>query len=154
MKTFTHIFSWSMSLLLVLVLAVPARAEGGNAHIQISATIRPWLKFSAQQHVQSYQVSAEDLRKGFVDLPRALSIHLQTNISHPIIFRILESNGQKLSVSETGMVFPKNIVNKYVLNNAAAVKKIDKILDVRILLSKGTIIGLYPLNTTIMAEAY
>lgn len=154
MKTFINATIWITSLLLLLALGLPAVAAASQTRLHVSATVTPWLEFSAQQHVRFYQVDAADLERGFVDLPEAMTIRVRSNIGHPIAFRILGNDGRTIRVRESGAGLPGKNDNLLLVDATHAQQALSKSLDVRVMLPENAETGRYPLTTTLIPEAY
>ncbi|NIQ96766.1 MAG: hypothetical protein GWN87_23190 [Desulfuromonadales bacterium] len=156
MKALIRISSRATGLLLLLGLCLPATAVAApsQTRLRVSATVTPWLQFSAQQHVQSFRVDSEDLERGFIDLPRAMTIRVQSNIRHPIAFRVLGTRGWRIKIRESGRGSSTEKGNLLLIDVALAGHATSTSLDIRILLPEDTQVGRHQLLTTLIPEAY
>jgi hypothetical protein len=70
--------------LLLIPMLTTSPAHAASTSVRVTARVLPWLNVSAIPHVSSYRVDAEDIQRGFVDLPNSLSIQLATNLRSDI----------------------------------------------------------------------
>lgn len=101
MKLGTFILILSMTAT-IPTLSAPCNAVAGSTQLQVSATVLPFLNFNAAQHVTTYQVRGEDLRRGYVDLSRSMTVNIRTNLNGGVPV-VIENWGQgKVLVKESG----------------------------------------------------
>jgi hypothetical protein len=129
--------------------ASPAQAASASAVVRVEATIRPWLKFSATQPVSSYRVTAEDIRRGHIDLPQAITIQMQTNIREEIRFDIASSGPERILVqADNGLADVIRMAGEH------PEAPVIRVLDMRIVLPANVSEGTYPLHVALMPVAY
>jgi hypothetical protein len=127
----------------------PAQAASPSAVVHVQATIRPWLKFSATQPSGSYRVTAEDVRRGHIDLPQAITISMQTNIREEISFDISSYGPERLMVRDDG-----GLTNAIRLAGTHPSVPVTRSLDMRIVLPPDAREGTYPLQVALAPVAY
>lgn len=126
-----------------------AQADSASAVVRVQATIRPWLKFSASQPTSSYQVTAEDIRRGHIDLPQAITIQMQTNIREEISFNITSGGPEKiLFQTDSGLADAVRLTGEH------PAIPITRVLDMRIVLPADVREGTYPLQVALVPVAY
>jgi hypothetical protein len=118
--------------------------------VRVQATIRPWLKFSATQLANSYRVTADDIRRGHVDLPQAITIQVQTNIPEEIRFDIASNGPERILVGYGGTA----LVDVFRIAGAHPAIPVTRTLDMRIVLPAGIPEGIYPLQVALAPTAY
>jgi hypothetical protein len=134
----------------VLPWAPPAQANASSAVVRVQATIRPWLKISATQTAHSYRVTAEDIRRGHIDLPQAITVQIQTNIAEEIRFDIASGGPERLLVGDGGSI-PSDVFR---IAGARPAVPVTRTLDMRVVLPAGTVEGTYPLMVALAPTAY
>jgi len=142
----------SAVLLLVLILLVgpqTSAAFASTATLQVHATIRPYLNFSASQSVVSYRVTASDIRRGHIEIPQALTIQMKTNIRDEIRFDVASGGPERVLLKTTG-----GLSDAVHLAAASPAALVSRTLDMRIVLPSGTREGVYPLQMALMPTAY
>ncbi len=133
------------AVMLILLAAQPGLAAT-SCQIRVSATILPYVSFNAAQHVMTYQVTSEDLKKGYVDLPNAITVNVRTNVNSGVPVIIDNWGNGKVLVKESGSAsfsessFTLNIAG-YRLNSV-----ITKNYDSRIILPADAQEGVYPFS--------
>jgi hypothetical protein len=138
-----------LALATVQPWAVPAQAASAGAVVRVQATIRPWLKFSATQPASSYRVTAEDIRRGHIDLPQAITIQVQTNIREEIRFDIASGGPEKiLFQTDSGLADAVRLTGEH------PAIPITRVLDMRIVLPADVREGTYPLHVALVPVAY
>jgi hypothetical protein len=126
-----------------------AQADSASAVVRVQATIRPWLKFSATQPTSSYRVTAEDIRRGHIDLPHAITIHFQTNILEEIRFGIASGGPEKILLqTDHGLADAVRLAGEH------PAIPITRVLDMRIVLPAGVREGTFPLHVALVPVAY
>jgi hypothetical protein len=140
-----------LALAILSAWASPVQASpGSSATVQVRAVIRPWIKFSANQPVSSYQVTSEDIRRGYIDFPQAMTIRVQTNISDAIRFEITSGGPEQILVQdgETGLTDAIRVEGQH------PAAQVTRVLDMRVVLPEGTREGTYPLQIAMAPVAY
>ncbi|HXV19886.1 MAG TPA: hypothetical protein VD811_02705 [Desulfuromonadales bacterium] len=129
--------------------AVPAQATSASAVVRVQATIRPWLKFSATQPANSYRVTAEDIRRGHIDLPQSITIQMQTNIREEIRFDVASGGPEKILLqTDNGLTDAVRLAGEH------PGLLITRVLDMRIVLPADVHEGIYPLQVALVPVAY
>lgn len=132
-------------LLLCAALLTPSPANAASTSVRVSARILPWLDVSATPLVSSYRVDNEDIRRGFVDLPNALSIRLATNLRSDIDLNLSSFGPERIVVGGNEsfgsdlLRIPAPPGNEPVISN----------LDLRVILSDDMQEGDYPLQVNV-----
>jgi len=119
-----------------------------SARLQVSATILPFVSFNATQHVTTYQVKSEDLKRGYIDLPNAITVHVKTNMNGGVPVIVDNWGEGKVLVKESGTgIFSGS---SFTLNTVGfrPNTSISKNYDSRIVLPADAQEGVYPLNIT------
>jgi hypothetical protein len=129
--------------------AFPAQAASASAVVRVQATILPWLKFSATQPASSYRVTAEDIRRGHIDFPQAITIQMQTNIREDIRFDVASGGPERILV-QTG----SGLADGVRVDGGGPTLPVTRVLDLRIVLPLDVREGTYPLQVALMPVAY
>ena len=134
-------------LAVVLFSTYPAFAAT-TTKIQISATILPFVSFNAAQHVATYQVKSEDLRRGYVDLPNAITVNVRTNVNGGVPVFVDKWGGGRIMVKESGTGAYHE--NSFTLNTTGYRPNslISKNFDSRIILPADAREGVYQFTVT------
>jgi hypothetical protein len=137
----------------VLVLATlswvcPAQSSS-RAVVHIQAVIKPWLKFSAIQPNYSYRITSEDIRRGHIDLPRAITISVQTNVREPIRFGISGDGPERILVQTDG-----GFSDSVSMDATQPSTPVTRIFDMRIVLPENAREGSYPLTVALSPMVY
>ena len=115
-----------------------------SAQIRVSATILPFVSFNAAQHVTAYQVTGADLKRGYVDLPNAITVNIRTNLNGGVPVIVDNWGGGRVLVKESGTANFSD--STFVLNTAGyrLNSLITKKFDSRIVLPADAQEGVYP----------
>jgi hypothetical protein len=134
----------------LLALATPVFA-GTSATLSVGATIKPWMKFTSTQHVATYQVSSEDLKKGYVDLANVITVNLSTNNSAGVRVLVGNGDGGEVLLKESGTA-AEFATSSFTMTPSGyrAGTLISKRYDSRIPLPSDARVGTYPLTLTLM----
>ena len=131
--------------------AAPVQASAStSATVQVRTVIRSWIKFSANQPVSSYQVTKEDIRRGYIDFPRALTLSVQTNIRDAIRFEISSGGPEGILVQDGGT----GLTDAVRIEGQQPAVPVTRTLDMRVVLAEGTREGTYPLQLAMAPIAY
>ena len=142
MKTTSATILMILAAMLIISSTAPAMAATSTASLQISVTVRPWLKFKAEQSVQMYRVTSEDIRRGYVDVPASASVTVSTNERRPVTITAAANDEQTILIRESGAAnFSQSAGVSVPTPGAETVKE----LDCRIMLAQNTKEGSYPL---------
>lgn len=123
----------------LFALSQPAAAE--SAHINVRATVLPWLRSQIMQQVAQYRVSDTDLRRGFVDLPDALLIRYQSNAVNMIDLEIQGLGREEVRFLEEGT--PAAMLQ---LPACGGVAQREQAIGLRVILPPDSTPGVYPLQ--------
>ena len=117
-----------------------------SARLHVSATVFPFVSFNAAQHIATYQVNSEDLRRGYVDLPNAITVSFRTNISGGVPVFVDNWGGGRILIRESGTGSYQE--SSFTLNTAGSRPNsfISKKFDSRIILPADAREGVYSLN--------
>lgn len=133
------------ALLIAILLGASPSFAATSAKLHVTATVLPFVSFNAIQNVTTYQVNSEDIKRGYIDLPNAVTVNVRTNLNAGIPV-MLESLGEnRVLISESGRAaFVDSI---FTLNTAGYRPNapISKSYDSRIVLSADAKDGVYPL---------
>jgi len=122
--------------------------------ITVCANVLPWLKIRAYQHDVQYQVTENDLKQGYVDLPGSATIHIKTNANKSIGVRVSNEGPEKILVRESGAYHFSGADGTLIIAQPQRGTKITKNLDFRLILPKGAKGGTYSLNVAINSYMY
>jgi hypothetical protein len=75
MKKYTII----ISIIFILISAGHASSETTSSILNVSATVLPYVKYSVQNQKGSFEVTEEDIDRGYLDISDALTINVKTN---------------------------------------------------------------------------
>lgn len=139
-----YIFSIALICFLTVAGASSSFASA-SARLHVTATVPPFVSFNAVQSVTSYQVNSGDIRRGYVDLPRSMTVRLRTNLSTGVPVLVENSGEGSILVRESGRA--DFVGNSFTLSTAgySANAQINKSYDIRILLPSDAKDGTYPL---------
>ncbi len=120
-----------------------------SARLHVSATVLPFVSFNAAQHVTTYQVNSEDLRRGYVDLPNAITVNVRTNINGGVPVIVDNQGGARILVKESGRGSFQG--SSFTLDTAGYRPNslISKNYDSRVILPDDAREGVYPLTISI-----
>jgi len=138
----------ALLLLTITLLAGPLAPQGfaDRVVLRVQTTVRPYLQFSADQAIDRFLVTAADLEAGYVDLPRALRLRYQTNITEPLRFKVAVADRfQVLVAGQSGTVR---------LGEPHPGEWIRREFDIRVLLPRQLQAGVYPLRLALTPLAY
>ena len=132
-----------------MLVASPSFA-GTSAKLQVTATVLPFVRFSAVQHVATYQVSSDDIKRGYIDLPHSLTVNVSTNVNGGVPVVVDNWGNNQLLVKESGTGNFSG--NSFTLNTAGYRPNtlISKNFDSRVVLSANSQEGVYPLTISMM----
>jgi hypothetical protein len=136
-------------LSVILLSSVPVFAAT-SAKIHVTANVLPFLTFNATQHVTTYQVRSTDLKRGYVDLPSAITVNIRTNVNSgvPVIVDNWENGKVLVKESGTGSFSDGSFILNVVGYRPGTV--ISKNFDSRIVLPPDAQEGVYPFTISMM----
>ncbi len=121
---------------------VPEATASSKASVQVSATVLPWFKGQAIQQTDSYQVTREDIARGYTDLVAAVAVQFQTNINQgQIVFQVANFDAGQVLVKEAGMVS-----DQIFIATSAGSPMEQRSYDLRVMLTPEVVAGTYPLH--------
>jgi hypothetical protein len=153
MKAFQLLVIAAMTATLLAPVFRPTTARAASATLRVQATIRPWMQFSAHQHQSFFRVTAKDIRRGYIDLPRALSVDLRTNIQDRIRLDLINDGPEEILVSNAGSGNFGPGREALSISAPAAGVPVTRNLDLRVLLPGREKEGLHPLQVTLSPQA-
>lgn len=138
----------TMLLALIIVMALSgadAAFAAPSATLQVSANVLPFVSFNAVQHVTSYQVKSDDIKRGYIDLPASMTVSVRTNMNAGVPVFFENAGGASVLIRESGRT--DFIDQLFTLNtdNYRPNTPISKRYDFRVLLSADSKDGTYPL---------
>lgn len=120
-------------------------ASTSRASLAVHATVLPWMKINAVQHVKTFQVTDEDIRRGYADLSSAVTVSYATNISGVLSVAIDTMGPERIYVRQAG-----SMSQEIALPTVATAVPANVSLSLRVVLPNDTVAGLYPLNLAIV----
>jgi hypothetical protein len=141
--TIKNLFSIGLMIISLLCTGlVEAATASSKASLRVNATVSPWFKAQAIQQAGSYQVTLEDIKKGYTDLVAAVSVQFQTNINQgQIVFQVANFGGGQVLVKQAGMVS-----DQIVIATIAGSTMEQRSYDLRVMLTPEVVAGTYPLH--------
>ena len=132
------------------ILGASLSFAGTSAKLQVTATVLPFVKFSAIQHVATYQVSSADIKRGYIDLPNSMTVNVSTNVNGGVPVFVENWGNGRLLVKESGT--GNFLDNSFTLNTAGFRPNtmISKNIDSRVVLPANSQEGVYPLTISMM----
>lgn len=133
----------------ILLSSVPVLAAT-SARIHVTANVLPFLSFNATQHLTTYQVRSTDLKRGYIDLPSAITVNIRTNVNSSVPVIVDNWGNGKVLVKESSS---GSFSDGSFIVNVAAYRPgtvISKNFDSRILLPPDAQEGVYPLTISMM----
>lgn len=147
-------YSRTVKILMVIILAafqsLPSVAAT-SVKVHVSATVLPYVDFRASQNVKSYQVRSEDLQRGYIDLPNAITVNLRTNTQNGVHVMIENLGSGTVLVKESGSaVYAESWLT---LDNAGYRRgePVSKQFDSRIILPPDAQEGTYPFAVAMLS---
>ena len=140
--------AYYITIAVAVILASNPTFAATSARIQVSATIIPFLSFHAAQHVMTYQVKSEDLIRGYIDLPNAITVNIRTNLNGGVPVMVDNWGVGKVLIKESGT---ENFSEGSFTLNTIGIRPntlISKNFDSRIVLPADATEGVYPLSIT------
>jgi hypothetical protein len=132
------------------MLAASPSFAGTSAKIQVTATVLPFVKFNAVQHVATYQISSDDIKRGYIDLPDSLTVNVSTNVNGAVPVVVDNGGYGRVLVKESGTGDFSG--SSFTLNTAGYRPNtlISKNFDSRVILPANSKEGVYPLTISMM----
>ncbi len=133
-------------LLMTLAPLCPPDAAASSFTVNVHATVLPWLQFSARQNVHTFEVTEDDIRNGYIDLPGSVSIEYRSNMQGEIDLEVLSGGAEWIGIREKGRGLFSETYRLETLQGGAPV---FRTLDVRVILNKETRTGAHPLQLSL-----
>lgn len=131
-----------MVITLLFTGLAPEALAGSNASVRVSATVLPWFKGEAIQQTESYQVTREDIVRGYTDLAAAVTVQFQTNINQgQIVFQVANFGSAQVLVKQAGMVS-----DQIYIDTIAGSPQQQRSYDLRVMHTPEVVAGTYPLH--------
>jgi hypothetical protein len=105
-------------------------------------TVLPPLKFNSVQNIDTFRVTEEDIRLGYTDLPSAFTVSYRTDGSEMVIVEIASLDSEQIYMQDAG-------ITAYMVTLPPSPARKDPTslaLDLRVMLPRETVAGIYPLN--------
>ena len=140
------------AILMIFTLSSSPSLAASSAVLQVSATIRPWVTFSAVQHLHSYRVTSADIQRGYVDLAGSITLEIKTNINRDISVKFSSEGGERVLFRESaGGSFFENEYRLYP-DRRSPMEVVSRKIDSRIMLTNNSKEGEYPLTVSMSPE--
>lgn len=132
----------------------PATAQAGTAAtaINVRANVLPWVKYDTVQHVSSYTVRREDISRGYVDIPGAVTVNIRTNVRKDVAVRAEHDQGRQLLLRASGMQGSAQSVSTIDTSGHGRGEMITQRLDARVILPSETKEGIHSLVIPLSLE--
>jgi len=139
---------WTGQLAFIVALALsgadPAFAAS-SATLQVTATVLPFVSFQAVQHVATYRVNGDDIKRGYVDLPASVTVNVRTNIAAGVPVAFESAGDAKILIRESGRGEFADGFFTLDTGNYRPNTPISKRYDFRVLIPSEAKDGTYPL---------
>lgn len=141
--TSKNLFTIGLMIIALLCTGLAPEATAGNkASVHVSATVLPWFKGQAIQQADSYQVTREDIARGYTDLAAAVTVQFQSNVNQgQIVFQVANFGTEQVLVKQTGKVS-----DQIVIATSAGSPLQQHSYDLRVMLAPEVVAGTYPLR--------
>lgn len=141
--TSKNLFTIGLMVISLLCTGLVQEATASsNASVRVSATVIPWFKAQATQQTASYQVTFEDIKKGYTDLTAAVAVQFQTNIIQgKILLQVANSGAEQVLVKRAGTVSDQILIASLVGSQPQVSS-----YDLRVVLTPDAVVGTYPLH--------
>lgn len=134
-----------MAITLICTNPEHGAAASDKASLRVGATVTPWFKAQARQQTGSYQVTREDIERGYTDLFAAVSVQVQTNILHgKVLLQVANSGAEQVLVKQAGTVSDQLIIALL-----AGSPQEKHSYDLRVVLPPEVVVGTYPLHLSL-----
>ena len=147
--TSKHFFSIGLMVIALLSSGlVHEAAASSKARVEVSATVLPWFKGQAIQQTGSYQVTREDIARGYTDLVAAVTVQFQSNINQgQIVFQVANFGAEQVLVKQAGMVSDQ----VFIATSAGRTME-QRSYDLRVMLTPEVFAGTYPLHLSMQTS--
>ena len=137
----------SVTLAVLFMTFLLSAANAASTSIRVTARILPWMDLSAVPQVSSYQVDAEAIERGYVELPNSLSIRMATNLRSEIDLSI-DSFGPGRVLVDNGS-FPGTDMIR--MEEQVSSTPVSRNYNLRVMLPPDIQQGHYPLQLNVSA---
>ena len=134
------------ALFALLAVIVPSMetvaAPSAPSFFSQSGMVLSSHKFNAVQHIETFRVTEDDIRRGYTDLASALTVSYQTDGPETVIVEIGSLGPEQIYIYDAGIMV-------YMVALLPETEKADLTslaLDLRIMLPHQSVAGVYPLN--------
>ncbi len=134
--------------------ALMTYAANSSAVVKVSATVLPWVKLNASQHVTHYTVTADNMTRGYVDLPGAATVRVRSNENRTIGVTLLNEGPERILIKASGTPDYPVAGEAVVIGRPQRGAEIARDLDLRVILPEGTREGTYTLNISLNPYTY
>jgi len=137
--------NFSIALIIAILLGASSSFAATSAKVHVTATVLPFVSFDAIQHVTTYQVNSDDIKRGYIDLPNSMTVKVRTNLNAGVPVIVENAGVGRVLIRESGRA--DFVGNTFTLNTAdyRPNTQISKNYDSRIVLSADAKDGIYPL---------
>lgn len=139
------------AICVLALLIAPCGYAATSARLHVSATVPPYVSLNATQRITSYQVRSEDLQRGYVDLPGAVTVTVKSNLSGGVPIMVDNGGAGRVLLRESG---PGSFAEGSLTLATAGFLPytvITKNLDSRIMLPADAREGVYPFAISVMS---
>lgn len=144
---------WLLSAMWLTCMFPSLLDAATSATVRMSVTIQPWLRFHVVQNVHAYQVTAEDQRRGFVDVVRSATIEVKTNEQRDLWVGVVNHGPAEVLIKEAASGAFSRSSGLLSIGRQLPGQANSKDIDCRILLPAGTHEGVYPLSLTLALQS-
>ncbi len=134
--------------------ALMTHAANSSAVVRVSATVLPWVKLNASQHITHYKVTSNDITRGYVDLPHSATVRVRSNENRTIGVTVLNEGPERILVKASGTPDYPGAGGAVVIGRPQRGAEIARVLDLRVILPEGTREGTYALSISLNPYTY
>lgn len=137
----------AINILLALLAAIVLSHEAFGApdnelFYSHQVTVLSPLKFNSVQNIETFWVTEEDIRRGYADLPSAITVSYRTDASEMVIVEIASLGSEQIYMQDVGVM-----AYMVALPPSPARDDLTSLaLDLRVMLPRETVAGIYPLS--------
>ena len=138
-------FSIALIIIAITLFAASSSLAATSAKVRVTATVLPFVSLDAVQHVRTYQINSDDIKRGYVDLPNSMTVKVRTNLNTGVPVVVENSGDFRILISESGRA---DFMGSMITLNTSDYRpntQISKTYDSRIVLSADAKDGIYPL---------
>lgn len=131
-----------LALLVAIVLSHEAlAAPGAVSFFTQQASVLPPLKFHSVQNIETFRVTEEDIRRGYTDLAAAMTVSYRSDGPEMVIIEIASLGPEQIFMEDNGVMAYMVVLPPPV---SVDLSRLD--VDLRVILPRETVVGVYPLN--------